>query len=198
MPNKKYETDGVPERLRQITVETLPVDKLYVLDLDPFTKPQEVMYIDVSQADGVANLAIDGRKPLKPLDTSRQPDDETVILMRVWVRTSEGDLREGIVADCRCYNGRFDVVDGVEEIDFTDQEDAWRELDAQERQVLISAVIDNDDDGKVKVWGDSVFYEAAIYMANVVDGGYVDSSTVKSVEPKNKSKKKKTKKIEEI
>ena len=55
-------------------------------------------------------------------------------------------------------------------------------------------MIDNGDDGKVKVWGDSVFYDAAMYMANTVDGGYVDSSAVKPVEPKNKSKKKKTKK----
>ena len=46
MPNKKYEADGVPERLRQITVETLPVEAPYIPDLDPYTELQEVLYID--------------------------------------------------------------------------------------------------------------------------------------------------------
>ena len=41
MPNKKHETDGVPERLRQITIETLPIEIPYVLDIEPFVEPQE-------------------------------------------------------------------------------------------------------------------------------------------------------------
>ena len=42
MPNKKHETGGVPERLRQITVETLPVEVPYVPDVDPYTELPEV------------------------------------------------------------------------------------------------------------------------------------------------------------
>ena len=49
MPNKKHETDGVPERLRQITIETLPIEIPYVLDIEPFVEPQEVMYVDKTQ-----------------------------------------------------------------------------------------------------------------------------------------------------
>ena len=46
MPNERYEADGVPERLRQITIETLPVERPYVIDIEPFVEPQEVMYTD--------------------------------------------------------------------------------------------------------------------------------------------------------
>ena len=49
MPNERYEADGVPERLRQITIETLPVERPYVIDIEPFVEPQEVMYTDKTQ-----------------------------------------------------------------------------------------------------------------------------------------------------
>ena len=45
MPNKKHETDGVPGRLRQITIETLPVETPCELDIESFVEPQEVVYI---------------------------------------------------------------------------------------------------------------------------------------------------------
>ena len=40
MSNKNYETGGVPERLRQITIETLPVETPCTLDIEPFVEPQ--------------------------------------------------------------------------------------------------------------------------------------------------------------
>ena len=44
MPNKKYETDGVPERLRQITVETLPVEVPYVPDRSIYRIARSAVY----------------------------------------------------------------------------------------------------------------------------------------------------------
>ena len=192
MSNKKHETDGVPERLRQITVGTLPVEKPYIPILDPYTKLQEVLYIDKTQTDGMGRLAIDGRQPVKPIEIVESPDEDTVVLMGVWVRTSDGDLRQGVVADCRWYNGRFDVVDGEEEIDFMDQEGAWDELDYRRHKVVISAVVDYNDEGGVTVWGDPDFYDAAICMAKMVDEECAYSEAVESAYgPKSKSKKKK-------
>ena len=80
MPNKKHETDGVPERLRQITIETLPIEIPYVLDIEPFVEPQEVMYIDKTQD----RLVVDARQPVKPLEVVELSDDETVIFTSVW------------------------------------------------------------------------------------------------------------------
>ena len=99
-----------------------------------------------------------------------------------------------IVADCRWYNGRFDVVDGTKEIDFTDQEEAWEELDSRQHQVIIAAVVDYDENGDIAVWGDPVFYDAAMYIADVIDRDCIDYSAAKPVKSKNKSKNKKTKK----
>ncbi len=190
MPNKKHETDGVPERLRQITIETLPVEIPYVLDIESFVEPQEVMYIDKTQD----RLVVDARQPVKPLEVVELSDDETVIFMSAWVQDDKGELQQGVVVDCRWYNGRFDVVDGTKEIDFTDQEEAWEELDSRQHQVIIAAVVDYDENGEIAVWGDPVFYDAAMYMADVIDRDYIDYSAAKLVKPKNKSKKKKTKK----
>lgn len=194
MSKERYETDGVPERLRPTTVETLPVEELYVIAVDPYIGLQDVVYIDKTQANGRGRLVVDGRQPVESFEVADLSKDGAIILMKVWLSTSDGDVIEGVVADCRRYSGELDVVDGMREVDFTDQEEAWEALDDQQHQVVISAVIDNDDDGKVKVWGDSAFYDAAMYMANAVDGGYVDSSAVKPVKSKNKSKNKKTKK----
>ena len=162
MPNKKHETDGVPERLRQITVETLPVEVPYIPDMSLYAELPEVIYIDKTQAGGMGRLAVDGRQSMKPLDMDKLPDKGTVILMNVWVQADEGGLRQGIVADCRRYDGTFDVVDGLKEIDFTDQEKAWNMFETQQHQVVISAVVDHDSNGKTKVWGDPAFYDAAL------------------------------------
>lgn len=194
MSKERYETDGVPERLRPTTVETLPVEELYVIAVDPYIGLQDVVYIDKTQANGRGRLVVDGRQPVESFEVADLSEGEVIVLMKVWLSTSDGDVIEGVVADCRRYSGELDVVDGMREVDFTDQEEAWEALDDQQHQVVISAVIDNDDDGEAKVWGDSVFYDAAMYMANTVDGDYTDSSAAKSVESNNKSKKKKTKK----
>ena len=190
MSNKNYETGGVPERLRQITIETLPVETPCTLDIESFVEPQEVMYIDKAQD----RLAVDVRQPVKPLEVVELSDDETVIFTRVWVQDDKGELQQGIVADCRWYNGRFDVVDGTKEIDFTDQEEAWEELDSRQHQVMIAAVVDYDENGDIAVWGDPMFYDAAMYIADVIDRDCIDYSAAKLVKPKSKSKKKKTKK----
>lgn len=190
MSNKNYETGGVPERLRQITIETLPVETPCTLDIEPFVEPQEVMYIDKAQD----RLAVDARQPVKPLEVADPSDDETVIFTSVWVRNDKGELQQGIVADCRWYNGRFDIVDRAKEIDFTDQEEAWEELDSRQHQVIIAAVVDYDENGEIAVWGDPVFYDAAVRMADIIDEDYIYYSAVKPVKLKNKSKNKKTKK----
>lgn len=110
------------------------------------------------------------------------------------MQDDKGELQQGIVADCRWYNGRFDVVDGTKEIDFTDQEEAWEELDSRQHQVIIAAVVDYDENGDIAVWGDPVFYDAAVRMADIIDEDYIYYSAVKPVKLKNKSKNKKTKK----
>lgn len=190
MSNKNYETGGVPERLRQITIETLPIEIPYVLNIEPFVEPQEVMYIDKAQD----RLAVDVRQPVKPLEVVELSDDETVIFTSVWVQDDKGELQQGIVADCRWHNGRFDVVDETKEIDFTDQEEAWEEIDSRQHQVIIAAVVDYDENGEIAVWGDPMFYDAAMYMADVIDRDCIDYSAAKPVKSKNKSKNKKTKK----
>lgn len=195
MPNKKYETGGVPERLRQITVETLPVEVPYIPDIDPYTELPEVIYIDKTQANGMGRLAMDGRQLVKLMDMDKLPAKGTVILMNMLVRADEGGLRQGIVADCRRYSGTFDVVDGLKEIDFTEQEEAWSEIDARQHQVVISAVIDNDSEGEVRVWGDSVFYDAAMYMVELVDKEAKKHTTAKTeIEKKSNKLHKKSKK----
>ena len=60
--------------------------------------------------------------------------------------------------------------------------------------MIIAAVVDYDENGEIAVWGDPMFYDAAMYMADVIDRDYIDYSAAKPVKPKNKSKKKKTKK----
>lgn len=78
------EYDGIPNRLRQVTAETMSPEALYTLDTYPDVSPQDVMYIDESRAEGSS----------------------------VWQRNDQGDLYRGIIADCRFYSGRFDVEYG--------------------------------------------------------------------------------------
>ena len=107
----------------------------------------------------------------------------------------KGGLRQGVVADCRQYDGQFDLVDGAQEIDFTDQEEAWDILEVRQHQVVISAVVDNDSNGKTKVWGDPAFYDAAIHMAKLINKEAKKHTTAKTrAEEKSKKSHKKLKK----
>lgn len=152
-------------------------------------------YIDKTQADGMGRLAVDGRQPVKLLDMDKLPAKGTVILMNVWVQADEGGLRQGIVADCRRYDGMFDVVDGLKEIDFTDQEEAWDTLEMQQHQVVISAVVDNDSKGETGVWGDPAFYDAALHMAKLVNKESKKHATAEAdTKKQNKKSHKKSKK----
>lgn len=83
-------------------------------------------------------------------------------------------MNQYIIADCRHYDGQFEVSADDSEVDFTDQETAWGEIDYRQHQVVISAVIDDgDEDGdKIRVWGDSNLYDAAIHMARMVDEAF--------------------------
>ena len=86
-------------------------------------------------------------------------------------------------------------MDGERDIDFTEQEEAWSEIDTRQHQVVISAVIDNDSEGEVRVWGDSVFCDAAMYMAELVDKKSEKHVIVNTqFEEKNKKLHKKSKK----
>ena len=95
---------------------------------------------------------------------------DLVILMSVWQRNDQGDLCRGIVADCRFYSGRFDVEYGDGGID----DEIYNEDDEQ----VISAVIDYGDDEEVKIWGDPTFFDAARYMAGLVDNESIEKDDV--------------------
>lgn len=169
-----YEGEGVPDRLQNKTIETMFPDTFYVPAVDSFTYMNEVFYIDKNQAGGLGKLVVDGRQNLrlvKPADSL----DEMVVLMKVWAQNDERELNQYIIADCRHYDGQFEVSADDSEVDFADQEAAWVEIGYRQHQVVISAVIDNEDedgdgDGdKIRVWGDSNLYDAAIYMSEMVD-----------------------------
>ena len=128
--------NGVPDRLRQVTAETMSPEVLYTLDTYSDVSPQDVIYIDESRAEG------SGR----------------------------------IVADCRFYSGRFDVEYGDEEIDDCDGIDD--EIYNKDDEQVISAVVDYGDDGAVKIWGDPTFFDAARYMAGLVDNESIEKDEV--------------------
>ena len=197
MPRDKEHSEhvgGVPERLRQVTVETLPVEELYVLDIDSYIDPQEVICIDATRS----TLMINKYQSLKPFSDVKEFDDRTIIFMLAWVSTSEGGVQQGLIADCRSYEGRFDVVDLEKQVDFSDQESAWGELDLRRNQVPIVGVIDDpEDDGTVKFWGDEAFRDAALYVASQVDAAHSapgDKLKKATDKPKEKGKKSKKKK----
>lgn len=135
------EYDGIPNRLRQVTAETMSPEALYTLDTYPDVSPQDVMYIDESRAEGSS----------------------------VWQRNDQGDLYRGIIADCRFYSGRFDVEygDGIND-EFYNNDD----------EQVISAVIDYGYNGEVKIWGDPTFFDAARYMAGLVDNESIENDRV--------------------
>ena len=128
--------NGVPDRLRQVTAETMSPEVLYTLDTYPDVSPQDVMYIDESRAEG----------------------------------------RSRIIADCRFYSGRFDVEYGGGEIDGYDGIDD--EIYNKDDEQVISAVIDYGDDREVKIWGDPTFFDAARYMASLVDNESIEKDGV--------------------
>ena len=163
-----YEGEGVPDRLQNKTIETMFPDTLYVPAVDSFTDMNEIFYIDKNQASGLGRLVVDGRQDLRLVE-SDDSLDEMVVLMKVWVQDSKGELREYIIADCRYCDDQFDLIGDDSEVDFTDQETAWGEIDYMQHRVTVSAVIDNIDKGKIGVWGDPDLNDTAIHMARVVD-----------------------------
>ena len=134
------EYDGIPNRLRQVTAETMSPEVLYTLDTYPDVSPQDVMYIDESRAEGNGRLIISKGQSVKLLEEANLSTPNLVVLMSVWQRNDQGDLYRGIIADCRFYSGRFDVEygDGIND-EFYNNDD----------EQVISAVIDYGYNGEV-------------------------------------------------
>ena len=163
------EYDGIPNRLRQVTAETMSPEVLYTLDTYPDVSPQDVMYIDESRAEGNGRLIISKGQSVKLLEEANLSTPNLVVLMSVWQRNDQGDLYRGIIADCRFYSGRFDVEygDGIND-EFYNNDD----------EQVISAVIDYGYNGEVKIWGDPTFFDAARYMAGLVDNESIEKNEV--------------------
>ena len=170
------EYDGIPNRLRQVTAETMSPEVLYTLDTYPDVSPQDVMYIDESRAEGSGRLIISKGQSVKLLEEADLPTSNLVVLMSVWQRNDQGDLCRGIIADCRFYSGRFDAEYGDEETDDYDGIDD--EIYNKDDEQVISAVVDYGDDGEVKIWGDPTFFDAARYMAGLVDNESIENDRV--------------------
>ena len=163
------EYNGIPNRLRQVTAETMSPEALYTLDTYPDVSPQDVMYIDESRAEGSGRLIISKGQSVKLLEEANLSTPNLVVLMSVWQRNDQGDLYRGIIADCRFYSGRFDVEygDGIND-EFYNNDD----------EQVISAVIDYGYNGEVKIWGDPTFFDAARYMAGLVDNESIEKDEV--------------------
>lgn len=163
------EYNGIPNRLRQVTAETMSPEVLYTLDTYPDVSPQDVMYIDESRAEGSGRLIISKGQSVKLLKEANLSTPNLVVLMSVWQRNDQGDLYRGIIADCRFYSGRFDVEygDGIND-EFYNNDD----------EQVISAVIDYGYNREVKIWGDPTFFDAARYMAGLVDNESIENDRV--------------------
>ena len=163
------EYNGIPNRLRQVTAETMSPEVLYTLDTYSDVSPQDVMYIDESRAEGSGRLIISKGQSVKLLEEANLSTPNLVVLMSVWQRNDQGDLYRGIIADCRFYSGRFDVEygDGIND-EFYNNDD----------EQVISAVIDYGYNGEVKIWGDPTFFDAARYMAGLVDNESIENDRV--------------------
>ena len=163
------EYNGIPNRLRQVTAETMSPEALYTLDTYPDVSPQDVMYIDESRAEGSDRLIISKGQSVKLLEEANLSTPNLVVLMSVWQRNDQGDLYRGIIADCRFYSGCFDVEygDGIND-EFYNNDD----------EQVISAVIDYGYNGEVKIWGDPTFFDAARYMAGLVDNESIENDRV--------------------
>lgn len=92
-----------------------------------------------------------------------------IIVMRAGVVDENGRLIEGVIADVRWCNVQFGSYDAPHEVDFTDQETAWGELEARQHELSFAAVIAYDEDGEVAVWGDPRFCDVAWHMVALVD-----------------------------
>ena len=181
MPKEQYFGDGIPDRLQRTSVEGMLIEKLYIPDTvmddselsdlgdEVELDDDDAIYVDKTQAGGLGRLAIDKRCAVKALDKIDPADFNSVILMKAYVQDGD-NLCCGVIADCRFYKGSFGVDSG-KEIDFTDQEEMWETLDDQANKLVISAVIDVED-GQVKIWGDSAFFDAAVYMTKLVSDKY--------------------------
>ncbi len=169
--------NGVADRLRQVTAETMSPEVLYTLYTYSDVSPQDVIYIDESRAEGSGRLIISKGQSVKLLEEADLSTSDLVILMSVWQRNDQGDLCRGIVADCRFYSGRFDVEYGDEEIDDYDGIDDDEIYNKDDEQV-ISAVVDYGDNREVKIWGDPTFFDAARYMAGLVDNESIENDRV--------------------
>ena len=163
------EYNGIPNRLRQVTAETMSPEALYTLDTYPDVSPQDVMYIDESRVGGSGRLIISKGQSVKLLEEANLSTLNLVVLMSVWQRNDQGDLYRGIIADCRFYSGCFDVEygDGIND-EFYNNDD----------EQVISAVIDYGYNGEVKIWGDPTFFDAARYMAGLVDNESIENDRV--------------------
>ena len=161
--------NGVPDRLRQVTAETMSPEALYTLDTYSDVSPQDVIYIDESRAEGSGRLIISKGQSVKLLEEANLSTLNLVVLMSVWQRNDQGDLYRGIIADCRFYSGCFDVEygDGIDD-----------EIYNKDDEQVISAVVDYGDDGAVKIWGDPTFFDAARYMAGLVDNESIEKNEV--------------------
>ena len=161
--------NGVPDRLRQVTAETMSPEVLYTLDTYSDVSPQDVIYIDESRAEGSGRLIISKGQSVKLLEEADLSTSNLVVLMSVWQRNDQGDLCRGIIADCRFYSGCFDVEygDGIDD-----------EIYNKDDEQVISAVIDCGDDEEVKIWGDPTFFDAARYMAGLVDNESIEKNEV--------------------
>lgn len=111
MPKEQYFGDGIPDRLRQISVEGMLIEKLYTLDTvmddselsdldDEVEFNNDAIYVDKTQAGGLGRLAIDKRCAVKSLDKIDPADFNSVILMKAYVQDGD-NLRCGVIADCR-------------------------------------------------------------------------------------------------
>lgn len=180
VPKEQYFGDGIPDRLQRTSVEGMLIEKLYIPDTvmddselsdlgDEVDLDDDAIYVDKTQAGGLGRLAIDKRCAVKVLDKIDPADFNSVILMKAYVQDG-ANLCCGVIADCRFYKGSFGVDSG-KEIDFTDQEEMWETLDDQANKLVISAVIDVED-GQIKIWGDSAFFDAAVYMTKLVSDKY--------------------------
>ena len=135
-----------------------------------------MIYIDESRAEGSGRLIISKGQSVKLLEEADLSTSNLVVLMSVWQRNDQGDLCRGIIADCRFYSGRFDAEYGDGEIDYCDGIDD--EIYNKDDEQVISAVIDYGDDEEVKIWGDPTFFDAARYMAGLVDNESIENNRV--------------------
>ncbi len=131
--------------------------------------------MSLGQREG-GRLIISKGQSVKLLEEADLPTSNLVVLMSVWQRNDQGDLCRGIIADCRFYSGRFDAEYGDREIDDCDGIDD--EIYNKDDEQVISAVIDYGDDREVKIWGDPTFFDAARYMASLVDNESIEKDGV--------------------